>query len=292
MKIKKGIFLYIAILAIFICIWIFKKQDMLSETILHSDVVSFLLVVAIYLASHIFRMLRLVLLSLNQRGSVIPLVAAHALTAFPSSLLMFKMGELLRLTSFVFALGEKRNAFSIWFIERMGDVSAITIFILGLYILDIDVPSAMRSIFVIFVVISLVALLGIFAITKIFTFLNSYLVLESYSQRGLTLLKISHFFREVESDIYAALKGRFIGFILVTLIIWILEFFALSLFLKIILSYSVTFPDLFVSGLIGSLFASETTAANFGLYQSVGLILISLASILLVLPYSIKNFKS
>ena len=57
-------------------------------------------ITTLYIGSHVLRMLRLIMLTIDERDKARPLVAAHGLTAFPGSLLPFKIGELLRLASF------------------------------------------------------------------------------------------------------------------------------------------------------------------------------------------------
>jgi hypothetical protein len=281
---------YLLLLALIILGWSFLERKALWENITAPKIWAFIPVLSIYLAAHLTRMLRLALLSLNQRKAVMPLIAAHALTAFPSNLIPFKLGEVIRLCSFSAALQSKRKAFSLWFTERLGDISVLTLIILAFYVLKIDIPNTMRSIFILFVALSLFSFLGIFAITKLFTFLSRYLVLESTSNRGLKLLKASYFLREIERDIHESMRGRFIGFMLLTLMIWILEIVALSLFLKLSIDSENTFSELLMSGFTGSLFNSaDTLISSFGVYQSFGLALISLASISLVFLFSLKK---
>ncbi len=96
-------------------------------------------ITVLYLCSHVLRMLRLVLLTLNERIKAFPLILAHTLTAFPSSFLPFKLGEILRLAGFFRVFEMRQKALAVWLAERFGDVLVITTFILGLYLLNIKV---------------------------------------------------------------------------------------------------------------------------------------------------------
>lgn len=67
-------------------------------------------------------MLRLALLTLDERYKAFPLILAHTLTAFPSSFLPFKIGEVLRLAAFFHVFKRRQKALAVWMAERFGDV--------------------------------------------------------------------------------------------------------------------------------------------------------------------------
>ncbi len=241
-------------------------------------------ITALYLCSHLFRMLRLALLTLDERDKVFPLIAAHTLTAFPSSFLPFKVGEVLRLAAFFHVYGGRRKALAVWLTERFGDVLVIATFILGLYLFEVRVPPAMRAIFVLFVLISIIGLLGLFAVAKVFVYLNRHLVLTSHSRRGLLLLRASHALRCLEIDIHKSVEGRISALLLCSVMIWGIEILALSLFIDHLTVGGADFASLFASGLLASLpggAAGDTNA--FGLYQSLGLALLTVSFLFVVL---------
>ena len=175
--------------------------------IAESHWVYLLVITTLYLCSHVLRMFRLVLLTLDKRNSVLPLVTAHALTALPSSFLPFKLGEVLRLTAFFCVFDARQKAIAVWLAERFGDVLVISAFILGFYLLEINVPSGMRAVFIIFVLASGLCLVGMFAVAKVFVYLNRHLVTTSLSPRGLLLLRTSHVLRSLEMSIHGSLRG-------------------------------------------------------------------------------------
>lgn len=239
-------------------------------------------VTALYLCSHVFRMLRLALLTLDERDKAFPLIAAHTLTAFPSSFLPFKIGEVLRLGAFFHVFERRQKAVAVWLAERFGDVLVITAFILGLYLFNIGVPPAMRTVFMLFVLASAVGLLGLFAVAKVFVYLNRHLVLASHTPRGLALLRASHRLRRLEMDIYKSVEGRLSGFLLLSVLIWAIEILALSLFINQLAIGEPDFAALFAAGLLASLPGGGGGAAAFGLYQSLALVVLTLVFLLAV----------
>jgi len=233
----------------------------------------------LYLCSHLLRMLRLALLTLDERHKVFPLISAHTLTAFPSSFLPFKLGEFLRLGAFVYVYDRRQKALAIWLAERFGDVLVITAFILGLYLLNVRIPPAMRTVFVLFTFASIFGLLGLFAVAKVFVYLNRHLVLTSHTQRGLALLRASHALRRLEAAVYKSVEGRVSGFVLLSILIWTAEILALSLFMN---QFAINEPDFavfFLSGLLASL-PGGGAVSSFGLYQSLALVVLTLVFLL------------
>lgn len=241
----------------------------------------------LYLCSHVVRMLRLVLLTLDERDKAFPLISAHTLTAFPSSFLPFKLGEILRLAAFFRVFETRQKALAVWLAERFGDVLVITAFILGLYLFNINVSPTMRTVFVVFVLASGIGLVGLFAIAKVFVYLNRHLVLTSLTPRGLALLRTSYALRRLEATIYKSVEGRVSGFLLLSVLIWFFEILALSLFINQLAIGEPDFAALFASGLLASLPGGGSN--SFGIYQSLALV--ALTIIFLFAVWLVARFK-
>lgn len=271
--------IYLALLLALIFAWLWWSGSDVKEVV-DSHWLSLLGITALYLCSHVLRMLRLVLLTLEKRKSASAVVAAHALTAFPSIFLPFKIGEVLRLAAFFRVFETRQKAIAVWLAERFGDILVITFFIFGLYLLDIKVPPGMRAIFIIFVFASGIGLLGLFAVTKVFIYLNRHLILASLSPRGLLLLRTSHILRGIETNIHMSLDGRVSGFLLLSVLIWSFEIFALSLFISLLSIGEPDFAALFVSGMLASLPGGNQSA--FGIYQSLALVALTVVFLLVV----------
>lgn len=281
---------YLTLLLALVFAWLWWSAPTVAK-IAESHWLGLLGISTLYICSHVLRMFRLVLLTLDKRNSAFPLVTAHALTAFPSSFLPFKLGELLRLAAFFRVFETRQKAIAVWLAERFGDVLIITSFIFCLYLLEINVPPGMRAVFIIFVLASGVGLVGLFAVAKVFVYLNRHLILTSLSPRGLLLLRASHVLRSLETSIHRSLEGRVSGFLLLSALIWSFEILALSLFISQLSIGEPDFAELFASGLLASLPSSSQSA--FGIYQSLALVALTVMFLLAVwLAARFKNNKT
>lgn len=278
-RMSNSLRVYLALLLGLVFAWLWLSASAVAE-IAESHWLDLLGISALYICSHVLRMSRLVLLTLDKRNSALPLVTAHALTAFPSSFLPFKLGEVLRLAAFFRVFEMRQKAVAVWLAERFGDVLVITTFIFGLYLFDINVPPDMRAVFIIFVLASGVGLIGMFAVAKVFVYLNRHLVLTSLSPRGLKLLRTSHVLRNFETSIHSSLEGRVSGFLLLSVLIWFFEILALSLFISLLSIGEPDLAELFASGLLASLPSGSQNA--FGIYQSLALVALTVVFLLAV----------
>lgn len=252
----------------------------------------FVLVMLVYLAAHLLRMLRLGLLTLDQRNSLWPMAAAHALTAFPSSFLPFKLGEILRLLAFFRVLPNRQKAVAVWLAERLGDLMVLSIIILGLYLFDFPLPPALHAVLLLFVSISMFSLFTLLSLSRLCHYLNRYLVLGSHSKHGFYLLRASHALLLLERALRQSLDGRIGGFLLLTMLIWTAEITALGLFLRHAANPGGEFSSLFLDSLLASLPLAGQYVPAFGQYQLLALGLLCMVSILLsrqVLSYNLQK---
>jgi hypothetical protein len=274
--------IYLILLLCVVVGWLCVRLPAIAGFVQHAHWAGLASISVLYLCSHILRMLRLALLTLDERQKVFPLIAAHTLTAFPSSFLPFKLGEFLRLGAFLYVYDRRQKALAVWLAERFGDVLVITAFILGLYLLNVSIPPAMRTVFVLFTVASIFGLLGLFAVAKVFVYLNRHLVLTSHTSRGLALLRASHCLRRLEVSIYKSVEGRASGFVLLSILIWTFEIIALSMFMGQLAIDEPDFTVFFSSGLLASLPGGDASPTTFGLYQSLAMVVLTLVFLLVV----------
>lgn len=277
---------YLVLLAGVVLGWAVLRQQEVSQAVGEAALPSVLGACALYLCSHLFRMLRLTLLTLDDRHRALPLVFAHALTAFPSSLLPFKIGEILRLASFYHVYDYRQKALAVWLIERFGDLIVLAVLIVGLAILQrnaADIPLGVLSL----VVLGLsLGLLCLFALSKILHYLNRHLVLTGQRRRDLALLQLSDVVFRLELDIQRSITGRWIGFLLLSAFIWATEILAFAKLLEVAgqqgANPAAMFSDAFLTGLplSGSQFAQD-----FEMYRSSALIAGTLAMILILLIF-------
>ncbi len=268
--------IYLVLLLAVVSAWFWTRFDDINDFAQDTHWMGMVVISTIYLGSHILRMIRLALLTLNDRSKTFPLIVAHTLTAFPSSFLPFKLGEIFRLGAFFYVYDGRQRAFSVWLAERFADVLVITIFIFGLYLFNISVPSTMRTVFLIFVLVSVFGLVTMFSAAKLSVYLNRHLVLTSVTSRGLAILRICHELRRLETAVYHTVEGRISAFLLLSALIWTFEILALSLFMNHLFSNEKDFASLFASGLVASLPGGGTNSYAFGIYQSLALVALTI----------------
>lgn len=284
---SKGLCIYLTSLLAALIGWVWWKAPAVAELGHVAPFEGLIATTVLYLCSHVLRMFRLVLLTLDKRNKAFPLVSAHALTALPSSFIPFKLGEVLRLIALFHVFDTRQKAIAVWLTERFGDVLVITVFILGFYLLNIKVPAEMRAVFIIFVLASGTGLLGLFAVAKVFVYLNRHLVLTSLSPRGLILLRTSHALRSLEINIHRSIEGRASGFLLLSALIWLFEIMALSLFINLLAVGDPDFAELFATGLLATLHGDGQNA--FRVYQSI--VLVVLTVVFLLAAWLAARFK-
>lgn len=266
-----------------LALWFVLSNASIVRAINAISLMSLTGIVGLYLLAHVFRMLRLMLLTLDKRNAIFSLISVHALSAFPSYFFPFKIGEVIRLVGFFYVYDGDRKALAVWLLERFGDILTIASFILALYLFNIAIPDMLRMVFILFVVASVLALCAYAAISKVSAYLNRHLVLSSTSSRGLQLLKISSVLHRFEASLYASIEGRFFGLILFSIAIWGCELLAVVTFLRSISSEISEVTQQFLAILSGRVpQAVADSIVSFSTYQAIALAGLALAFVILV----------
>lgn len=273
-------YLYVIIFLATLIILTFYVQHILMEKNANIDFSYQILIICMtYTFSHILRMFRLLIISLNERKKAPYLMLVHGVTSFPSAFIPFKLGELFRILGFISVFNDKNKAFAIWLVERFSDIVVISIIILMLYLFKIPSSENTEIFLLFFLIISLFCVLTYLAISKAFIYLNSYLVLSSHSSRSLAILKISNIFKNLEEGISSAIEGRFYTIIFTTILIWLCEIVSICLFVSLTShNLSTSYLSAFSNGLVDVLSNNNhgTTYTNLILIVTS---LISIASI-------------
>lgn len=279
---SRGIRIYLAGLLILICGWLAYHFGALVQTASSFGIITLAVAAVFYTLGHVLRMVRLTLLTLDERQASFDLVTAHALTAFPSSLIPFKLGEILRLSAFFRVYEGRQKALAVWVSERFGDVVVLTGLILCLYLFNFDVPSSVRALFFIFVIASSLGLAVFFAVTKVFIYLNRHLVLSSHTRRGLLILKASYALRAFEATIQRSIEGRLSALLLISILIWGCEIAAVTVATRQIMTAYPDIAEIVTAGLLASITSSSEQVETAALvYQSVAVISLSLLFVIL-----------
>lgn len=283
--------LYFIFCIVSIIWWFYENiSDMFVEP-LRSSFMTVLSISALYLCSHLLRMVRLALLTLDEREKIFPLITAHTITAFPASLFPFKLGEIFRLSSFYVVFDGKQKAIAVWFAERLGDISVLILFVLGLNFFNIPISENIRNFCIVFALISIVFFSSFFVISKTAVYLNRYLVLTSKSSRGLKLLRLFYKVRSFELDLIKTVDGRVSGLILTSVLIWAIEILSISIFINFFQRRDNNWVSLFSDSLFTSLAGDNSDSNGFGLYQTVALIFLACCLMCPIIIIRLWNFK-
>ena len=271
--------IYMAALVVLVVAWAVPRLEGFTAVAFTAPALPALIAAALYLTAHGLRMLRLGLLSLDERERVAPLILCHGLTAFPCSLLPFKMGELLRLAAFFHVFGYRRKALAVWLVERFGDLVILTAVLAGFFVWEGDMAAQSEGVLAAMVLGIALALFSLLALSKLLYFLNHHLVLSGHRRRDLHILRLSEFLFDLEAEVHDSIRGRWIAFMLLSAFVWALEILAFWQLLSILAHHEASLGTLFADGFLGGLSLSgEGFMHGFEAHRSATLIVLAAAA--------------
>jgi hypothetical protein len=185
------------------------------------------LAATLYLASHVFRVIRLVSLSIDEPFAAYLVGPAHLLTAPLGFFLPFKIGELFRIVAMAASFRRIKKGLLIWALERVGDFAVLIIGSLLLVWFGNATVINFAPLAFSIVAISITVLLGVWAVFDLSSFLTEVLVIRSNSSFGFFLLKQASELRALASALRTSLSGRILTLIVSSIFIWGLEFAAM-----------------------------------------------------------------
>jgi len=212
---------------------------------------NFLIIFFIYLLAHTLRLVRIYLFLLEKKEKIIDFQLIHIHSAFFSSLLPYKIGELIRLSGFLATSKSKKNSLALWVNERFFDIGSIVITIILIFLLNVEISSYIKNIFLIFTLIVFLSLFLIIALSNFITFLNRYLILNSISKRTLYLLGYGNFVENLKEIIVSMSEKRILFLIFLSLVIWLIEIASVFSYIKLF-SPNLSISDAFSAILVGN----------------------------------------
>ena len=281
-----NIFLLISIVSI--TIWSFTNRSNYL-LLLHSfdTFINFLIIFVIYLGTQILRLTRISLLLLEQRKKIPNFQLIHIHSAFFSSLIPFKLGELIRLYGFLLANKSRTITFAFWLNERFLDITSITISIILVWLINIEISIQIRNLFTVFMLAVFMSLFFMVAFTNFITFFNRYMIINSVSKRSLRLLRYGNFIENIKEQVISMTDNRILILIFLSLVIWFFEIVSIFTYIKLF-SANISISDALAAILLGN-FDSENQidVVPFILFRTVAL---ALMIILFYLLYAIKKY--
>jgi hypothetical protein len=248
---------------------------------------NFLIIFFIYLLAHTLRLVRIFFFLLEKNEKIIDFQLFHIHSAFFSSLLPYKIGELIRLSGFLATSKLKKNSLALWVNERFFDICSIVITILLIFLLNVEISIYIKNIFLIFTLIIFLGLFLIITLSNFITFLNRYLILNSTSKRSLYLLRYGNFLENLKEIIVSMSAKRFLFLIFISLAIWLIEIASVFTYIKLF-SANINISDALATILLGNFGSvNQIDIAPFILCRTLAL---ALMIILFYLLYAIKKY--
>ena len=244
-----------------------------------------------YICAHVFRFLRLLVLSVEHRPSLPSIIGLYSVTSFLSLCFPFKTGELFKVYEFSRYFRSFGTGLAIIAVERFFDALSLILlitlarFYYGDNQVQLSVLLPVLSIFVIFIILTYLFL------PRSFAYLRSLTLGISESRRGIVFLNVIGYTEMVYDLFCSIIRGRFLILSILSIGVWLCELVTIYQFIlaptstykNIIYSLIVAFENIFI--------ASDFTGSPTREY--LALVFIILVGLLIVptLIYSFSRIK-
>lgn len=182
----------------------------------------------VYFLSHVFRFVRFAMLMKGQR--VRQMLQIYVVSAAASFALPFKLGELFRIFWIgIHAAHMGRGLIVVW-VERILDAALIALIYLVVALMQTGVSMApVASAFFIIPLLIVFSILMLKVLPESMQNINLWVLRNYKGREALRWLKLLQSMAEFTSEARAALSNRALSLVMLTLCIWVLEIYALSL---------------------------------------------------------------
>jgi len=182
----------------------------------------------VYFLSHVFRFLRFAMLMKGQR--VRQMLQTYVVSTAASFALPFKLGELFRIFWIgIHAANMGRGLIVVW-VERILDAALIALIYLVVASLQTGVSMApVASAFFIIPLLIVFSILMLKVLPESMQNINLWVLRNYKGREAIRWLKLLQGMAEFTSEARAALSNRALSLVMLTLCIWVLEIYALSL---------------------------------------------------------------
>ena len=239
----------------------FEEQDTaLVSKLLSQKWYLIILGIFIYLLSHTFRVLRLVLLSPNSNYKIRLLWKEQYKANGVNLMLPFKLGESYRLIYFKQFFGSYANSFAVLVCERMLDlVTMISILMLTIYFSEMNIPVLNYVLYISLILLGIL-LFTLYVLDEILGILNRVLIQKDSSKLSVQIIGILSNIIKAIKKIKSILSQKYVSCFSVTTVIWILEITVFCIFFEllnqridliILLALAVSFSSLLPGGPLG-----------------------------------------
>lgn len=188
---------------------------------------AFLWPVLIYLAAHSLRFIRLsVLLGAN---GLRKLLGLYFYTTACSTLIPFKLGELVRVNEIAWWTGSYWRGLLVVWVERVFDASVLAATMVFLiYQTDVEI-AAVKALLLAIASFILVSILLLFIIPEQLISLNLHVIRSYEGKKAIRLLRLIDTFYDLLQQFKPLISGKFFTLAFLTMAIWSLELSAVAL---------------------------------------------------------------
>ena len=241
MKLKKyvdKIILFILGIAtiIYVTSLIQSDIDQIRKVTSELSIFSILLAIFIYFLSHIFRVMRLLLLSPNPTISIRELCIEQIKANGVNLMIPFRMGESYRVIVFKKFFNSYTNSFVILICERLLDIILIaTILFIATIFSDIELE-ILNPVITITTLLLLTILLMYFSLEEFLAVIHKIFLSKQTTRTTLAIVKNTSRFIKILSKTKEIFTSKLSSCILITIAIWLLEilvFYILFSFLEL-----------------------------------------------------------
>ncbi|WP_430146572.1 lysylphosphatidylglycerol synthase domain-containing protein [Paenibacillus cisolokensis] len=253
---------------------------------------SIILFTLLYLAAHLLRIIRLYTILLENKIKFKDLLRVYAVTAWVNFFIPYKVGEIFRVIEIGRLCKNVRRGIVVIWIERLFDAIVILTIMLVYFLLsDISLIDYLPLVIILFTFISF-SFFYYLEFPFTYKYVNQLIMSRSNSTRGVKLLNFLYNMRKIHSDIKALIQGRSSLGLFISVIIWILEIFSISILFSTI-NISSMFQSFFLllNDSFFSISTSETNSSNFLLYKNLGLIILSLLALYFICSLLINRIS-
>lgn len=270
-----------AVMLVYIVVRIVECQEIINgitQNITAQKVLIIVVAVILFFLVHLVRMFRMYILLIEEKMPLKKFVELYIKTTFVDNVIPFKLGEIYKWICY----GEKLKSYSaglslIW-LERFFD--SIVLIVLMFIATKFNVASTILVILSIFIIFSIIVYVSFESTYKYF---NALVLEKGKSKRSKWYLETIEEFKKIYTKAKRMLSYRGTPLILLTVVVWAIEYFLAYLIFKVI--FAIDFSLGIFTNYINDVFVFFNTnnAKIFDFYMLLMIIVFALIYMVLLL---------
>ena len=226
MKKRVSVIINISVLALagWFLYFMIKNHPEMTFTLNRYTVMMLAAFVALVLALHFLKMSRLFFIMLEQKIRPVRFIQIYARTAFVNFLIPYKLGEIYRFYCLADATKNPQVGLLSVLVDRFFDTCALLFLLIPLELTYAGRFSFITTLLIVFLTICVMIFA---AFPSLYNYLNKFLILNTKSKNSTRALGILEDLNRWYCYLKSLLRGRVIILILLSVLAWLIEYFAL-----------------------------------------------------------------